>query len=113
MDIIFADKKLKKYANHNGLARQKLGAQRAKAFQKRMEDIRDADSFADFEHLPGNYHQLKGNRKDQWSCDLDQPYRLIFMPAADPIPKDNDGKQVLTDIRAIIILEINNYHKEG
>jgi len=113
MIITFADKKLKKYANNNSLAVQKMGDKRAKFYQKRLEDLKDAASFADLEHLPGRFHQLTENRKDQWSCDLDHPYRLIFEPAEDPIPKDKDGKQILIEIKSIEIIEVTNYHKEG
>jgi proteic killer suppression protein len=62
--------------------------------------------------LPGNYHQLTENRKDQWACDLDQPYRLVFEPGEIPIPKDKHGNQILVEIKSLEILEIDNYHKE-
>jgi len=113
MIITFADKKLRKYANNNRLAAQKMGDRRAKLYQKRLEDLKDAVSFADLEHLPGRFHQLIENRKDQWSCDLDHPYRLIFEPAEDPIPKDKNGKQLLTEIKNLEIIEVTDYHKEG
>jgi len=113
MIITFADRKLKKYANNFSLAVQKMGDKRAKLYQKRLEDMADAVSFADLEHLPGHFHQLTENRKDQWSCNLDQPYRLIFEPAEKPIPKDEDGKQVLIEIKCLEIIEVTNYHKEG
>ena len=112
MDIIFADKKLKKYANDNRLAKQKLGPKRATLFQRRLQDMADVNSFNDLQYLPGNYHQLKNDRAEQWACDLDQPYRLVFMPGITPIPKDKHGKQVLTEIEIVDILEITNYHKE-
>jgi len=73
----------------------------------------DSASFADFEHLPGRFHQLREDRKDQWACDLDHPYRLIFQPGVIPIPKDRDGKQILNEITSVQIIEINNYHKKG
>ena len=90
-----------------------MGDKRAKLYQKRLEDMADAQSFADLEHLPGRFHQLTENRKDQWACDLDHPYRLIFEPAEKPIPKDDDGKQVLAEIKCIEIIEVTNYHKGG
>ncbi len=110
MFITFANKKLKKYANNNKLAIQKMGAIRAKVFQKRLEDLASAESFADLEFLPGRFHQLKENRKDQWACDLDHPYRLIFEPAEIPIPKNADGMQILNEIKSSEIIEIKDYH---
>ncbi len=113
MDITFADKKLKKYANDNKAAIKKLGNKRAGIFQTRLEDMADTDSFADLEHLPGRFHQLKEDRADQWACDLDHPKRLLFKPGEDPIPKNKDGRQLLAEIKTVEILEINNYHKKG
>lgn len=112
MIITFADKKLRKYANNHRLAVQKLGQRRAEIFQRRLDDLAAADSFADLKYLPGNYHQLGEDRKDQWACDLDQPYRLIFMPAETPIPKNEAGVQILIEINNAEIIEIKDYHKK-
>ena len=113
MNIIFADKKLKQYANDNSLAIKKMGDKRAKIYQKRLSDIAAAESFADFEFLPGRFHQLKNNLKDKWACDLDHPYRLIFEAAEKPIPTGKSGKHILVEIKSIEIVRISDYHKEG
>lgn len=113
MLITFADRKLRKYANDNRLAIMKMGNKRAKLYQMRLDDLAAAESFAELEFLPGRFHQLSGNRKDQWACDLDHPYRLVFEPAELSIPKDKDGKQLLIEIRRLEIVDITNYHKEG
>jgi len=110
MVIIFADKKLRKYANDISLATRKLGAKRAKLYQQRLEDLADSESFKDLEHLPGKYHPLKGDRKGQWSCDLDHPYRLIFEPATKPAMTDKHGALVLIKIVDVEIIEIVDYH---
>ena len=113
MIITFADRNLKKYANNNVLAIKKMGAKRAKLYQKRLGDMAASESFADFEFLPGRFHQLTRNLKDKWTCDLDHPYRLIFEPTEVPIPKDEDGKQILIEIKSLEIIEITDYHKKG
>ena len=46
----------------------------------------------------------------QWSCDLDQPYRLIFVPHENPIPTDGNGKYLWIEIKGVEVLEITNYH---
>lgn len=113
MIITFADRNLRKYANNNKLAIKKMGVKRAKIYKKRLDDMADALSFADLTFLPGRFHQLTGNRKDKWACDLDHPYRLVFEPSVVPIPKDTDGKQILVSIISLEILKVENYHKEG
>jgi len=112
MNITFATKELLKLANEPPMANRKLGTKRVRLFHRRLQDMMAASCFEDLKYLPGNYHQLSANRKDQWACDLDQPYRLVFMPGEDSIPKDLHGKQLLREIRIVEILEITNYHKE-
>lgn len=110
MDITFSDKKLLKMANDESLAIRKLGSIRAKLYKARLDDIDAAISLEDVRHLPGNYHELTADRKGQWACDLDQPYRLIFQPHEDPIPTDENGKYIWIEITGVEIIEITNYH---
>ena len=110
MDINFADKKLEKYANDDKLMAKKLGNLRAKKYKQRLNDLRNAITLEDIRHAPGKYHELKEDRKGEWACSLDDPYRLIFEPQEDPIPEDKDGKYIWDKITAITIIEIIDYH---
>ena len=110
MNITFANNKLKKWANNFTLAQRKLGNDRAVKYHQRLGDMRDADSFADLEFLPGNFHSLTGNRNGQWSCSLDHPYRLIFEPAVKPVTYNEHGTLVLTEMKIVEIIEIVDYH---
>ena len=112
MDITFRDKGLKKYANDDRLAIRKLGAKRAQVFKSRLDDLRAAESLEDVRHLPGRYHELAENRKGQWACDLDHPYRLVFTPHEEPVPSDKHGRYLWIEIKGVEIVEIANYHKE-
>ncbi len=112
MDITFRDKKLKKYANEDRLAVQKLGKKRAQVFKQRLDDLMAADTLEDVRFLPGRYHELKENRKGQWSCDLDHPYRLIFVPHEEPIPENEHGQYLWIEITGVEVMEIVDYHKE-
>jgi len=76
----------------------------------RLSDMRDVHSLEAVKNLPGKYHELKGNRKGQWSCDLDQPYRLIFKPHENPIPSSPDGYYLWIEIKGVEIIEIVDYH---
>ncbi len=113
MDIIFADRKIKKCANNDRLALREFGKIRFEIFKKRMTALYMADNLEELRNLPGNWHELKNERKGQWACDLDQPYRLVFEPQEKPIPTDISGKYIWIEIKAVEIIEITNYHKEG
>lgn len=110
MDIIFANKKLEKWANNSVLAQKKLGTERAAKYHQRLGDIKDIESFGELEFLPGNFHSLKADRNGQWSCNLDHPYRLIFEPAIKPIPINEHGTPILTKMKIVEIIEIVDYH---
>lgn len=110
MNLTFDDNKLEKYANNDSFANQKLGAKRAKLFKQRLDDLRAAQTLEDVRHLPGHYHELKENRKGQWACDLDHPYRLVFTPQERPIPTNEAGQYIWIDITSIEIIEIVDYH---
>lgn len=110
MKITFVNNKLSKLANDYQKCQKELGPIRAKLFQRRLGDLQNANSLDDVRNLPGHYHELIGDRKGQWACDLDQPYRLVFEPYEKPIPADEDGKYIWLLIKEVIIIEITNYH---
>ncbi len=111
MNITFKDSKIEKYANNDRLAVRKLGTVRAKFFKQRLDELSAATALEDVRHLPGRFHALKADRKGQWSCDLDHPYRLVFEPQEDPIPTNEDGQYLWIEILGVEIIEIVNYHK--
>jgi len=112
MNITFSNKKLEKLANDYRLCQKEMGQVRAKLFHKRMQNLLFATTLEDVRNMPGHYHELTENRKGQWACDLDQPYRLIFEPLENPIPTDDHGKYIWIEIKGVEIIEITNYHKE-
>ncbi|KPA13643.1 plasmid maintenance system killer family protein, partial [Candidatus Magnetomorum sp. HK-1] len=45
-----------------------LGEKRSRLFKARLDDMHAAETLEDLKHIPGRYHELKHNRKGQWSC---------------------------------------------
>ena len=86
------------------------GSRRAGIIRRRLDDLRAADTLEDLRYMPGRFHELKAERKGQWACDLEHPYRLIFTPHEHPIPSNEDGQYVWAEIKGVDILEITNYH---
>ena len=91
--------------------KSELGAQRAKKLKQRLMELMAADSLADISHLPpSRLHVLKGNRADQFSVDLEHPYRLLFIPVNDPIPRNDDGGIDLEKVVEIEVLGLFDTH---
>lgn len=111
MDILFASNKLQKECTQERNLQQKHGERRAQLLKRRLGEMTDADNLAILKLLPGaRAHALSANRKGQWAVDLDHPYRLIFEPAHEPIPLNAGGGWELSQITAVRILEIVDYH---
>jgi len=99
MNITFKDKKLGKIAHDENKLKAKYGKVRGKKIKRRIDALRIADTLEDVRHIQGNFHELIGDRKGEWACDLDQPYRLIFVPHEDPIPTDEHGRYIFRNQR--------------
>lgn len=110
MNITFANNKLKKYANDPRLAQRKLGNRTAQLYNIRLDDLMTAITLEDVRYLPGRYHELVGDRKGQWACDLEHPYRLVFEPHESPVPTNDDGQFLWIQIKGVEIIEIEDYH---
>ena len=113
MDISFKNTKLKKEFNEGKLLEKVHGRLRAKKICIRMAELRAAVSLHDLGHPgqgPGRCHELTGDRRGQLSVDLDHPYRLIFAPDHNPIPRKPDGGLDWKQVTAITIIEIEDTH---
>lgn len=78
MEISFQNNKLEKIASDERKCLKEFGKKRADLFLQRLSDLNAALTLEDVRYLPGHFHELTGDRKGQWACDLDQPYRLIL-----------------------------------
>lgn len=112
MDITFASRKLEKVFNDEQSLVREFGKEMAEAIKRRMPVLQGADSLADVPHTkPERRHELTANRKDEFAVDLKHPHRLVFRPNHDPVPRSADGGIALSQVTAIIILSVEDYHK--
>ena len=87
------------------------GTARTRKLKVRLMELRAACNLAQIPRVPPpRCHELSANRKGQLSVDLDHPYRLIFIPANDPIPRKEDGGLDWDSVTEIEILEIADTH---
>ena len=111
MDILFQDRKLEKACNDQSLLVRRFGPIRAKLLRRRLDEFRAAENLEVLRSLPQvRCHELKGNRGGTLAVDLDHPYRLIFEPANNPIPRKPDGGLDWTGVTAIRVLTVEDYH---
>lgn len=110
MSISIRKFKLRKLLLNEKKLVMELGKLRARKLQLRLEQLRFAETLADIRHMPGNYHELAGDRKGQFACDLDQPYRLIFRPMLSDQQAPESKSLIWSKSTSVEILEITDYH---
>ena len=111
MDIIFKRAKFRKVCNKQKLLVKHYGDRMADLIRRRLDDLTAADNLRVMRFVDGRCHELRGNRKGQLSLDLVHPYRLIFTPAHDPIPKELDGGLDWERVTAVEIIGVDDTHE--
>ncbi len=111
MLLFFRTKKLQKICNSAKEMQKAFGAIRAKKLQQRLMELQAADHLGQISRVPPpRCHEMTGDRQGQLSVDLDQPYRLYFIPANDPVPVRDDNSLDWSAVTEIEIIEIADPH---
>jgi plasmid maintenance system killer protein len=88
-----------------------FGAIRAEKLQQRLMELQAADHLGQISRVPPpRCHEMTGDRQGQLSVDLDQPYRLFFIPANNPVPVKDDHGLDWSAVTEIEIIEIADPH---
>jgi proteic killer suppression protein len=111
VNIVFRNKILKKAFNSEKELKKQFGSEKARLIMRRMAVLRASPVLAEVPHKkPERRHELSGKRSGQFAVDLKHPFRLIFKPDHEPLPRKDDGGLDLTQITAIKILGVEDYH---
>ena len=111
LDIAFKTRNLAKICNTERTLKAKYGDPMAKTIMRRLVVLENARTLARVPtSKPERRHQLTGNRSGQYAVDLVQPYRLIFVPDHDPLPRLDDGGIDTDQVTAIKVMGITDYH---
>lgn len=111
MKVGFSSTKLAKQCGTSAARVKEFGPERALKVKLRLEQLTAAGNLKEFRTLPqARCHQLTGDRDEQFSADLDGPYRLIFEVADEPVPRLPDGGIDLDAVRTVRIVEITDPH---
>jgi proteic killer suppression protein len=108
MEIDFKNKKIRNVCEQKSSAKSKRGSPLAKKIERRMADLKAADSVNDL--VAGNPHPLKGDRAGQFALRLHGGKRLVFEPNHHPIARLKDGSIDWSNVTKVLIVEIVDYH---
>jgi proteic killer suppression protein len=111
VEVLFQGRKLEKVCSDPHQLTRKYGPACAKLLGLRLNQLRVAENLEAMRRISqARCHELKVNRAGTLAVDLAQPYRLIFEPAHDPIPRKADGGLDWTKVTTVRILAIEDYH---
>lgn len=111
MEVSFVSQQMARTCASLAHMQRKWGAERAKKVKLRLDQMRAAASLAELMALPqARCHQLVANRDEQFSLDLDGPYRLIVQVDHEPVPRRPDGGIDLNRVERLLVLEITDPH---
>lgn len=109
MDICFATDKLRRCLDC-AHSRQRAYGQRAKPLGRLLLDLAAVPNLQNAFLLPGRLEELGEDRKGSFSMRITGNWRLIFEPAHNPVPCKADGGVNCTEVTAIRILDVRDYH---
>jgi plasmid maintenance system killer protein len=111
VEVLFQDRKLEKVCREKSLLIRRYGVKCTMLLRQRLDELGGAKNLEAMRGAPqARCHELKGNRAGTLAVDLQHPYRLIFEPANDPIPKKADGGLDWTTVTIVRILAVEDYH---
>lgn len=110
MEIVFPTDKLAAEYNDSKVLSQRYGPENAKRIRRRLDDLRAAPNLEVMRTLPGRCHELTGDMLGLLALDVRHPFRLLFEPAHDPIPRKGDGGLDWSHVTAVRILRVEDYH---
>lgn len=111
MDIAFRTRRLQKAFNAERELKKTYGARMARTLMIRLAVLKSSRTLAMVPTTrPERLHPLVGKRIGQYAVDLVHPFRLIFEPNHDPVPRRQDGSIDPDGVTAITIIDVVDYH---
>lgn len=111
MEVGFKGARLGKACTDQGLRQRRYGAERAKKILLRLNQLNAAEHLGEVMALPqARCHQLSADRDEEFSLDLDGPYRMIVEITDRPVPRNDDGGIRLTEIKRVTVIDIFDTH---
>lgn len=110
MEIGIANNKLQRVLESQRGLQREHGQSCARKTMGRLRDLEAAPCLEDMRTLPGNCHELDGDRAGQLAIEVSGGKRLILEPANNPGPAKPDGGLDWAAVKAVRILALLDYH---
>ncbi len=111
MEVGFRTTQLAKACSDHRARQRRFGTERAKKILLRLNQMTAAASVGELMTLPqARCHPWSAGSGDQFTVDLDGPYRLLFEVADEPVPRLSDGGVAVDHVHQITVIEVTDPH---
>ena len=110
MEVYFESERLARQLESEKTLRKAFGPENAKWIPRRLDNLRFASNLAEASSLPGNLHELTGDRRGALAINLKHGFRLLIRPAEEPPPTKVDGGLDWQAVRSVIVIGVEDYH---
>lgn len=111
MDITYNNDRDRALFNDQGKLARGYGNRMADCIIRRQQQMSAAENLFVLSKLPQTgCHALHGDREGALAAYLVHPFRLVFAPDHEPLPKTPDGGLDWTRVTAVKILRVEDYH---
>lgn len=110
MEIVFKNKRLHRDCTVAKWMQRAWGARRSELIRHRLDQLHAAENLEQMKLVHRRAHELKGNRADLISLDLNGSWRLLIEPAEDPPPRKGDRGLDWPRITAVRVVAVEDIH---
>jgi proteic killer suppression protein len=108
LDILFASGALRRLCHDEAIALRTLDAAVVRHLRARLDDLSAAACLGYAAMLPGRFHALATD--GQFAFNLAEGFKLILVPADEPLPRNADGSVNLDKVSAVTVISIGRPH---
>ena len=110
MKLEFKTNKLKKHCENPPEAQKKYGKQIGIKLTQRVNELKAASNLNDIAKMSAinGFHELGGDRKEEFAVTLIHPHRLVFTAKIDD--ESNLENITYNDMKVLRIEEVIDYH---
>lgn len=109
---VFYHNKFTKDFNDPEICKKNWGLKMSKKIFLRLAQLLAVPNVEQAKGRIGNCHELKGNRKGEFTVYLEHPRRLIFIPNDDPAVYMKEGIIDCQKVTSINIISIEDHYKK-
>lgn len=110
MEIVFKTIRLCRDCTVARWMQRAWGSRRSHEIRRRLDQLHAVENLEQMRAVHPRIHELRGDRANLISLDLDGSWRLLIEPADNPSPRNDDGGLEWSQITAVRVMAVEDTH---